>query len=73
MGAMTAALAHIKARMQAQQTGIFADRGGAIDSQVRLAQRAEFDALWAAVEVLAQEVDGTHDVVVPDYFADRPD
>lgn len=68
---MVTAVEAIKARLQAQQAGIFAGRGTTSD-KARLAVRAEMDALWAAVEVLAQEVDGAENVVVPDYFGDRP-
>lgn len=60
----------IKARLQAQQVGIWS-AGGDVEGMVRLNVRAEFDALWAVVEVLAQTIDGVDAVTVPDYFADR--
>jgi len=32
--------------------------------------RAELDALWACVEVLAQALDGQENIEVPNYFGD---
>jgi hypothetical protein len=32
--------------------------------------RAELDALWACVEVLAQAADGREEIEVPNYFGD---
>jgi hypothetical protein len=54
----------IKLRLQDQQSEIGADR--------ELAKvRAELDALWACVEVLAQAVDGREEIEVPNYFGDK--
>jgi len=51
----------IRTRLQGQQAKL--DRGS---NQV---YRAELDALWAAVEVLAQLASGQSKVVVPDWFS----
>lgn len=51
----------IKMRLQDQQS-VTANR----DRQIR----AELDALWACVEVLAQAVDGRAQIEVPNYFGD---
>lgn len=42
------------------------------DQQLRTDEkyRAELDALWACVEVLAQAADGAEEIEVPDYFGD---
>lgn len=52
----------LKKRLQAQQRKMKKN-----DAYV---YRAELDALWACVEVLAQAVDGKSSVIVPDYFSD---
>ena len=59
----------IKARLQAHHAGIWAG-GGAETVKVNLTVRSEADALWAAIEVLAQMIDGSP-VVVRDYFGER--
>lgn len=51
----------IKMRLQDQQA-VTANR----DRQIR----AELDALWACVEVLAQAADGREQIEVPNYFGD---
>ncbi len=52
----------IKLRLQDQQERV---RGN-----TELQLRAEYDALWACVEVLAQAVDGREEIEVPNYFGD---
>ena len=51
----------IRTRLQGQQAKL-----GKSSNQV---YRAELDALWAAVEVLAQIASGQSKVVVPDWFS----
>lgn len=55
-------LHQIKLRLQDQQEKV----RGNTDLQLR----AEYDALWACVEVLAQAVDGRDEIEVPNYFGD---
>lgn len=64
-------LAAVKARLQGQQE-LIADAATDGDVLTRRTFRAELDALWACVEVLAQVVDGEapERVSVPDYFVD---
>jgi hypothetical protein len=52
----------VKKRLQDQQSKLEKDSS--------FIYRAELDALWACVEVLAQAIDGHKDIVVPDYFSD---
>lgn len=68
---MTAAgtLQLIKERLQHDQELVFAANGDN-QSSGNLAFRAEIDALWAGLEVIAQVVDGKS-VRVPDYFSNR--
>lgn len=56
-----ATLRQIKLRLQDQQ-------GELTDHDAM--RRAEFDALWACVEVLAQAVDGRKEIEIPNYFGD---
>lgn len=56
-------LHQVKLRLQDQQAGV----GG---SRELVQIRAELDALWACVEVLAQAVDGRKEIEVPNYFGD---
>lgn len=65
-------ISDIKKRLQDQQAVL--GRAASDDDYVRLAVRAEQDALWSAVEVLAQILDGADisDVVIRNYFTDRP-
>ena len=51
----------IRTRLQGQQAKL--DQGS------NHVYRAELDALWAAVEVLAQLASGQSKVVVPDWFS----
>lgn len=57
-------VARIKDRLQDQQAII----GRVADDGTLSNIRAELDALWEAVEVLAQVLDGKDEVVVRDYF-----
>jgi hypothetical protein len=60
-------MAAIKQRLQSQQKALqVASRG---DESAFLMLRAEMDALWACVEVLAQAADGRDPVIVPEYFS----
>lgn len=54
-------LERIKLRLQDQQAKV---------SGTEIQIRAELDALWACVEVLAQALGGREEIVVPDYFGD---
>lgn len=71
---LAATLDNIKQRLQSQQHTLeisLAERD--VDAYQRLAVRAELDALWEAVEVLAYVISGTEISRVPvrDYFGDR--
>lgn len=61
MATIEEALHLVKLRLQDQQAKLNSD-----NRQVR----AELDALWACVEVLAQAVDGQESIEIPDYFGD---
>lgn len=69
MSSASREVAAIKTRVQTQQNLIPTEP---YDRYVNLSRRAEFDALWAAIEVIAQVVDGVNidDVTVRDYFAE---
>jgi len=58
----------IKRRLQSHQRSL--ETLSDSDEYVRLATRAELDALWAAIEVVAQRLDGVDPVVVRDYFTE---
>lgn len=62
----------IKVRLQDQQAVLKADQSLGTEEFTRLAFRAELDALWEAVEAIADVLDGTEPdrVTVPDYFAE---
>ena len=71
---LAATLDNIKQRLQSQQHTLkisLAERD--VDAYQRLAVRAELDALWEAVEVLAYVISGTEISRVPihDYFGER--
>lgn len=62
MATIEEALHQVKLRLQDQQSKLTSDNRRV---------RAEFDALWACVEVLAQAVDGRESIEIPDYFGDE--
>ena len=71
---LAATIDNIKQRLQSQQHTLkisLAERD--VDAYQRLAVRAELDALWEAVEVLAYVISGTEISRVPihDYFGER--
>ena len=69
-----ATLHNIKQRLQSQQDTLEITLGGRdSDTYRQLAVRAELDALWDAVEVLACLISGVEISRVPirDYFGDR--
>ena len=69
-----ATLDNIKQRLQSQQDTLEITLGGRdSDTYRQLAVRAELDALWDAVEVLAYLLSGVELSRVPvrDYFGDR--
>ena len=69
-----ATLDNIKQRLQSQQHALEISLGDRdVDAYRRLAVRAELDALWEAVEVLAYLASGVEISRVPvrDYFGDR--
>ena len=71
---LAATLDNIKQRMQSQQHTLEISLGDRdADAYHRLAVRAELDALWEAVEVLAALMSGVELSRVPihDYFGDR--
>lgn len=61
----------IKAQLQDDQALIFKTLGNDSEEAGRIAFRAELDALWGCVEVIAQVIDKREDVVIPDHFRDR--
>lgn len=71
---LAATLDNIKQRLQSQQHTLEISLGGRdSDTYRQLAVRAELDALWDAVEVLAYLISGVELSRVPirDYFGDR--
>lgn len=71
---LAATLDNIKQRLQSQQHTLEISLGGReSDTYRQLAVRAELDALWEAVEVLAYLISGTEISRVPirDYFGER--
>lgn len=71
---LAATLDNIKQRLQSQQDTLEITLGGRdSDNYRQLAVRAELDALWDAVEVLAYLISGVELSRVPirDYFGDR--
>ena len=71
---LAATLDNIKQRLQSQQHTLEITLGGRdSDTYRQLAVRAELDALWDAVEVLAYLISGVELSRVPirDYFGDR--
>ena len=71
---LAATLDNIKQRLQSQQHTLEISLGGReSDTYQQLAVRAELDALWEAVEVLAYVISGTEISRVPihDYFGER--
>ena len=71
---LAATLDNIKQRLQNQQHTLEISLGGReSDTYRQLAVRAELDALWEAVEVLAALMSGVEISRVPihDYFGDR--
>lgn len=71
---LAATLDNIKQRLQSQQHTLEISLGGReSDTYQQLAVRAELDALWEAVEVLAYLISGTEISRVPirDYFGER--
>ena len=71
---LAATLDNIKQRLQSQQDTLEITLGARdSDTYRQLAVRAELDALWDAVEVLAYLVSGVELSRVPvrDYFGDR--
>lgn len=71
---LAATLDNIKQRLQSQQHTLEISLGGReSDTYQRLAVRAELDALWEAVEVLAALMSGVELSRVPihDYFGER--
>lgn len=71
---LAATLDNIKQRLQSQQHTLEISLGDSdSDTYRRLAVRAELDALWEAVEVLAYLASGVEISRVPvrDYFGDR--
>lgn len=71
---LAATLDNIKQRLQSQQHTLEISLGGReSDTYQQLAVRAELDALWDAVEVLAYLVSGVELSRVPvrDYFGER--
>jgi hypothetical protein len=56
----------VKAQFQQVQERIWAEDKGV--SAVRRNVRAELDALWSTLEVVAQVVDGSDNVTVRDYY-----
>lgn len=71
---LAATLDNIKQRLQSQQHTLEISLGGReSDTYQQLAVRAELDALWEAVEVLAYVISGVEISRVPirDYFGDR--
>lgn len=71
---LAATLDNIKQRLQSQQHTLEISLGGReSDTYQQLAVRAELDALWEAVEVLAYLISGVELSRVPirDYFGDR--
>lgn len=69
MGEMESLMLEIKKRLQRDQAVI--RKTNSDNDAVRHNIRAELDALWACVEVLAQSNDGRARLSVPDYFGDR--
>lgn len=73
---LAATLDNIKQRLQSQQHTLEISLGDRdVDAYQRLAVRAELDALWEAVEVLAALMSGVELSRVPirDYFGERRD
>lgn len=73
---LAATLDNIKQRLQSQQHTLEISLGDRdVDAYHRLAVRAELDALWEAVEVLAYLISGVEISRVPirDYFGERRD
>ncbi len=71
---LAATLDNIRQRLQSQQHTLEISLGDSdSDAYRRLAVRAELDALWEAVEVLAYVISGVEISRVPirDYFGDR--
>lgn len=71
---LAATLDNIKQRLQSQQHTLEISLGGReSDTYRQLAVRAELDALWEAVEVLAALMSGVELSRVPvrDYFGER--
>lgn len=71
---LAATLDNIKQRLQSQQHTFEISLGGReSDTYQQLAVRAELDALWEAVEVLAALMSGVELSRVPihDYFGER--
>ena len=71
---LAATLDNIKQRLQSQQHTLEISLGGRESETYRqLAVRAELDALWEAVEVLACLISGVEISRVPihDYFGER--
>ena len=71
---LAATLDNIKQRLQSQQHTLEISLGGReSDTYQQLAVRAELDALWEAVEVLACLISGVEISRVPihDYFGER--
>lgn len=71
---LAATLDNIKQRLQSQQHTLEISLGGRdSDTYRQLAVRAELDALWEAVEVLAALMSGVEISRVPvrDYFGER--
>lgn len=71
---LAATLDNIKQRLQSQQHTLEISLGGKESETYRqLAVRAELDALWEAVEVLACLISGVEISRVPihDYFGER--
>lgn len=71
---LAATLDNIKQRLQSQQHTLEISLGGReSDTYQQLAVRAELDALWEAVEVLAYVISGVEISRVPihDYFGER--
>lgn len=64
----TVLMQQLKDRLQSQHDGLAHVEDD--DSAGRLMVRAELDALWACVEVLAQRLDGVEEPVARDYFAE---
>lgn len=58
----------VKQRLQSQHDGLCNIEDPR--TMTRLMNRAELDALWECVELLAQRLDGVEDPIVRDYFAE---